>query len=131
MKTKQLEDTIRELFVRDMEIMVAKNHDYSSEEDALENFRDWGLTGFAVRIGDKYKRLKNIIQKGGNAVQGEGLEDALLDIGVYCYLARVFLMEKKMPEYPDPTQIKVNGKWLKDTSKMTATELIEATKEEK
>jgi len=113
MKTKQLKDTIETLFKRDMEVMVAKNHDYSSEEDALENFRDWGLTGFAVRIGDKYKRLKNIIQKGGNAVQGEGLQDALLDIGVYCYLARVFLMERK-------------GTPLKDTSKMTATELIQS-----
>ena len=108
MKTKQLKDTIEALFKRDMEVMVAKNHDYSSEDDALENFRDWGLTGFAVRIGDKYKRLKNIIQKGGNAVQGEGLPDALLDIGVYCYLARVFLLEKK------------------DTTKMTATELIQS-----
>lgn len=95
MKTQQLEDTIRKLFVHDMKIMVAKNHDYASKDDALENFRDWGLAGFAVRIGDKYKRVKNIIQKGKTGVAGEPIEDAFRDLAVYCYLARVFMMENK------------------------------------
>ena len=85
---------ILECMVKDMEIIKAKNADYSSEEDALDNFRDFGAMGIVVRIGDKYKRLKTFAKAGSYAVKGEGFLDSIRDLRIYGYLAEVVFNEE-------------------------------------
>ena len=94
MKIQRLEEIIRYIFEEDMKLMRAKNHDYSSDADALENFKDWGIVGFSVRLGDKSKRLKNILQKGEAKIVAESTEDTLKDISIYSYLARAYIIEE-------------------------------------
>jgi len=84
-----------ELMIEDIELLRKKNADYSSEGDALENFRDFGVNGIIVRLGDKYMRLKTFARRGTYAVSDEKLDDTLKDVGIYTYLARVLRMDKK------------------------------------
>lgn len=65
-------------------IMRDKNSDYSGSNDFFENFREAGLMGILVRMGDKMKRLKNLLLKGGKgAVKDETFEDTCLDLANY------------------------------------------------
>ena len=111
MKIQRLEEIIRYIFEEDMKLMRAKNHDYSSDADALENFKDWGIVGFSVRLGDKCKRLKNILQKGEAKIVAESTEDTLKDISIYSYLARAYIIEEsreldRMTEISYPSSIR-------------------------
>lgn len=72
-------------------ILRAKGHDYSGEADIHSNFRDFGLLGILVRIGDKYHRLKNILLQGGNRkVANETIEDTLLDLIGYGFIGLIY-----------------------------------------
>jgi len=91
---------VTELMVSDVELMKQKNADYSSEEDALSNLKEFGFVGMASKIGDKYCRLKNWVKKGKYEVAGEGILDTLRDLGNFCYLARVMLdVQEKIKQY--------------------------------
>ena len=91
MKTEQLVRNIRMLMEQDIDLLARKNHDYSAEDDALSNFRDFGWQGIVVRIGDKYNRLKEMAK--GKSPKNESIIDSLIDLAVYSYLARVVLCE--------------------------------------
>jgi hypothetical protein len=86
------------------ELFLHKQHDYgpgnisvgtqliTSEEVKLS------LTGLWFRMNDKIQRLKNLLMSGrNNAVEGEPMEDAFMDIANYGIMA----------------QIVKNGKWGK------------------
>jgi len=93
MNQKELAHKLSNIFAECVQLAVAKNSDYAKVEDALENFHDFGTLGIIVRIGDKYKRLKNILQKGEISVKSESVRDSLIDTIVYCAIA-VILEEK-------------------------------------
>jgi hypothetical protein len=84
--------------LEDIELMRKKNSDYSPEDDALQNFRDFGAEGIVVRLGDKYHRAKTWAKRGSLVVSGEGIMDTLADISNYGYLARAILAEKREKE---------------------------------
>ena len=93
MNKDELKHFLVELFQRMLKILLEKNHDYTSDSDnALANFdaaRDFGVDtnrGLAVRLGDKFGRLKTYFKGGSLLVQGEGVEDTLLDIIGYAAL---------------------------------------------
>ena len=90
---------ITELMVQDVELMKRKNSDYSSEEDALSNLKEFGFMGMASKIGDKYCRFKNWVKNGKYEVSDEGILDTLRDLGNFCYLARVMLSEEEIKPY--------------------------------
>ena len=82
------------------ELMQAKNDDYAEGADFFANFRqaeEFGvdaLKGLFVRMGDKMSRIKSWSRRGDLKVEGEGLEDALLDTIGYCLLALGYLEEQ-------------------------------------
>jgi hypothetical protein len=86
------------------ELFCHKQHDYGSgnisvgtqletEEEVLMS-----LTGLWFRMNDKIQRLKNLLMKRReNAVEGEPMEDAFLDVSNYGIMATIVK----------------NGKWAK------------------
>ena len=64
-----------------LNLFIKKNHDYG------ESYKDYGLIGVLVRLGDKIKRLQNITNKGINLVNDESLRDTLIDLQNYSTMA--------------------------------------------
>jgi hypothetical protein len=80
------------------ETLAAKNHDYAGGEDHLANFREFGLLGIVVRIGDKFHRLKGAVRRGGElAVSEESLRDTLRDLAGYAICGMTWLDEDVKP----------------------------------
>lgn len=105
-------DDIRHLgnpaFLRHVQEMldthVAKAAGYSGADnpDTWANFREaaaWGLTpleGCLVRMGDKYRRVQNLMRNADNDRVGESIKDTLMDLANYAIIA-VCLMEEEEP----------------------------------
>lgn len=64
-----------------LNLFIKKNHDYG------DSYKDYGLIGVLVRLGDKIKRLQSITNKGINLVNNETLRDTLIDLQNYSTLA--------------------------------------------
>ena len=64
-----------------LNIFIKKNHDYG------DSYKDYGLIGVLVRLGDKIKRLQSITNKGINLVNDESLRDTLIDLQNYSTMA--------------------------------------------
>ena len=95
--TKEFKKIQREQY----ELFLHKQHDYgpgnisvgtqlqTSEEIQLS------LTGLWFRMNDKIQRLKNLLMSGrGNAVEGEPMEDAYLDVSNYGIMATIVGRDK-------------------------------------
>lgn len=76
-----------------------KNRDYG--DSFHESWKDYGITMAAIRLGDKYNRLKNLTS--GKTVQNvadETVRDTLLDLANYSIMTLMELdAESKPPEY--------------------------------
>ena len=86
---------ILSLMLEDVELLKKKNLDYSPGDDALANFRDFGVSGIITRMGDKYMRLKTFILKGTYTISSESFEDTLSDMCIYGYLARIISKDNR------------------------------------
>ena len=82
------------------EIMLRKNHDYTSGSgDPYANFRGAQFLGIApavgicLRIQDKLQRIRTFAERGELRVDGEGLHDAVIDVINYAVLAYAVLTE--------------------------------------
>lgn len=76
---KQIALILKEL----QKTLVAKNHDYGDAfHDSVEEF---GNVVMAIRIGDKYKRLKTLLDS--DAQVDESIEDTLRDLAGYAILS--------------------------------------------
>ena len=70
-------------------------------KDTWANFREaqrWGITplkGCLVRMGDKYRRLQNLITNPANEQVGEAVTDTLNDLAAYALIARCLLEEEQ------------------------------------
>ena len=93
-----IETTLDEI----QELIRQKNNDYTGGEtdsDPFANFRqsaDFGvdpLVGLAIRMGDKFQRVKTFARDGKLAVGGEGIEDAFRDLIGYSLIALGMLEE--------------------------------------
>ena len=78
------------------ELFLHKQHDYGpgniSVGTTLNKPEDvkLSLTGLWFRMNDKIQRLKNLLMSGrGNAVEGEPMEDAYLDVSNYGIMATI------------------------------------------
>ena len=78
------------MFKADLELLRRKGHDYSGDEDCLDNLRDFGFAGIVVRMGDKYKRLKNFVKNKNLKVKDESIIDTLRDLRNYAFFAQIF-----------------------------------------
>ena len=86
--------TIQNMMDKDMELMAKKGHDYSGDEDCLQNLRDFGFYGVVVRLSDKFSRLRQFAKSGTLSVSGECILDTLKDIRIYAYLAEILYNEE-------------------------------------
>lgn len=86
MTVKEREVAIRDILDNELiPLLQAKGHDYAENADCLSNFKDYGSHGVAVRLGDKYHRLKNFIKKGDLKVKDESIEDTVKDLINYSF----------------------------------------------
>jgi len=69
-----------------------KNNDYG---DAFtESMKEFGLTCSAIRLGDKYRRLKSLLNKR-QCVEDESIEDTLLDMANYAIMTVMYIRQNK------------------------------------
>jgi hypothetical protein len=98
--------------------LFAKNTDYGNA------IAETGKSGCEVRLYDKLKRLRNIIENGENAVEGEPLVDAFWDTAGYAILW--LMIHEKSTVFYDKlgNVIETNGtqekrkEWLQKQSKI-------------
>jgi hypothetical protein len=88
------------LFKNNLEIMRAKNADYSGNVDDLKNFRLSAETanisiqqGILVRLMDKMARIGNLLQKDPE-VKSESINDTISDAVNYLAILN-YSLEKK------------------------------------
>lgn len=93
-----------------MEVSAAKNNDYAGGHalDPLGNFRqvvEFGVdphTGLLCRMVDKWQRIKTFFRDGALQVPGEGIRDALSDLGNYCFLMLALLADNEASKDAEP-----------------------------
>lgn len=98
---------------------------YTKNKDYGNAIAETGLAGCQIRLYDKMKRLKNIIENGENAVEGEPLEDAFWDTAGYSILWKM-IKDKSSVFFDERGNIieRNNGSkkekllWLRTTKKM-------------
>lgn len=95
MTAEERNKRIQELMSQDMELLIAKGHDYSGDQDCLANLRTFGFFGVVVRIGDKFMRLASFVKNKLLKVKDESVEDTLRDLRIYCYLGQIVREEEK------------------------------------
>lgn len=72
---------------------IRKNTDYG---DAFgQSLKEHGLIASVVRMEDKFNRFKNITKHQTIKVDGETLEDTLLDLANYAIMTVIELRSKK------------------------------------
>ena len=83
-----------------LQIVRAKNKDYSGEKDPFKNFRlveEIGLCtveqGILTRMLDKISRIVNLVDKDPEVVD-ESIQDTLKDLAAYSIILLVYLREK-------------------------------------
>ena len=83
------------------ELFLNKQHDYGPGNISVgtqlltEDEVHLSLTGLWFRMNDKIQRLKNLLMSGReNAVEGEPLEDAYLDVSNYGIMATIVSRSK-------------------------------------
>ena len=92
----QMTAEFRRLQREQYELFLHKQHDYGpgnisvgSQLQTPEEVK-LSLTGLWFRMNDKIQRLKNLLMSGrDNAVEGETVEDAYLDVSNYGIMATV------------------------------------------
>lgn len=93
MKRERLMELHQELNTEGLAIMLAKNHDYTSNSgDPFANFRASEVLGIPattsvlVRVLDKLMRVRAFIECGTLQVKTESVRDAIVDVRNYMVL---------------------------------------------
>ena len=73
-------------------IHIAKNKDYKGSADGTAD--KFGITAYAIRLGDKYNRFVNLIDNE-NQVKDESIEDTLIDMANYAVMALAWFRKNK------------------------------------
>lgn len=74
-----------------------KNNDYG--DSFSKSFEEFGLISAIVRISDKYRRLTELgLNNKKPQVDGEAIEDTLLDMANYCIMTYMELIKQKEEE---------------------------------
>ena len=100
MERTELINSVQETFNECMEILRAKQHDYATKEDALQNFRYAELVSVGpqkavlVRIAEKLSRVSNLLDQE-EAVKDEKIEDTIRDMVNYMAILKAMLEEKR------------------------------------
>ena len=102
---KEFLDMARETCDKALEILGAKNDDYSTRDlqgDGLHNFRlietyklATAETGVFVRLSDKMTRIANFLNTGILSVQDEKIEDTICDAMNYLIILKAIIKSYK------------------------------------
>lgn len=116
---KDEEELIEEMIA----LVVKKNHDYAGERDPLLNLRMSEAAGIpawvgiaAVRLADKYSRVKNFFESEVLKVKSESVEDTLIDMANYSILG-IIAFEDWLGKFED--KVDMTGRVTKDTRILT------------
>ena len=92
----EMTDEFKRLQREQYELFCRKQHDYGPSNISVgtmlvnEEEVHLSLTGLWFRMNDKIQRLKTLLMgKRGNAVEGEPMEDAYLDVSNYGIMATI------------------------------------------
>ena len=85
-------DIFREITGEMADLYERKNHDYG--DSFGEGWREFGLTGSVIRLGDKYRRLRNLAREEAR-VKDESIEDTLMDLANYAVMTLVEMRMSK------------------------------------
>jgi hypothetical protein len=80
-------DAVQEILSEMVSVFAAKNADYGNA------FRLWGPAGLVVRIGDKYLRIKQLLECGNARVRDEKMADTAIDLANYSVMLLMLLKE--------------------------------------
>lgn len=83
-KFREITDQMADLYER-------KNHDYG--DSFGETFRKLGPVSAITRITDKYNRIVSLTTKGEQKVDGEAIEDTLIDLANYAIMTVMEMRE--------------------------------------
>lgn len=75
-------------------LLISKQRDYGPGN--INNAYGGPLNGLMVRMGDKWERLKNLLDSG-NEPQHESIEDSFKDLANYCIIA-MMVQRGKWPD---------------------------------
>jgi hypothetical protein len=120
MTREQLVDFIEKFYGKNVEILKAKNADYSGgNSDPFGNFKSVEILGisaeegFLTRMMDKMMRISSFVKKGELQVKDESVKDTLADLANYSALLAAFIESKKKPftaaEYFEPNIFERKG----------------------
>lgn len=107
-----------ELLEEERRVHLTKAAGYSGQDnpDTWANFREasaWGLTplqGCLVRLGDKYRRVQNLMRNPDNDRVGESIKDTLMDLSNYAKIA-ICLLEEEEAVAKATGRKQGDGKW--------------------
>jgi len=102
MKIAKLIKLKKEIFAKCIDLTARKGHDYSGEEDTLDNLKAserLGLcsaeVGTMVRLLDKFARINRFLKQGELSVQDEKIIDTFVDAHNYLDLLLAIIEEKQ------------------------------------
>jgi hypothetical protein len=108
MNPQQLLEFMQDFFGRNLEIMKAKNADYSAQGTnalgnftAIDNMADFPESipiGFITRMMDKMMRITSFVKNGTLLVSDESVNDTLSDLANYAGLFAAWLQTQKVQE---------------------------------
>jgi len=90
---KKLQQEQYELFAKKMMDYGLGNISLGTNLEESEDVK-LSLTGIWLRCNDKINRLKNLLKRGHNYVEGEGMIDSFLDIANYGIIAMLVIKGK-------------------------------------
>ena len=90
---KKIQEEQYDLFSRKMMDYGLGNISLGSTLEEKED-QDLSLTGIWLRCNDKINRLKNLLKRGKNYVEGEGMMDSFIDIANYGIIALLVMRNK-------------------------------------
>ena len=89
MEEKEFKDITDEM----LKVFIQKNHDYGNAFE--ESMNEEGLTSARVRLGDKWRRFKQLSKGEKALVEDESIKDTLLDMANYAILTLMWLNKNK------------------------------------
>lgn len=106
MDKQQLLDFCEKFYGDNLEVMKAKNEDYSGgNNDPFSNFKSVEVLGISPEIGfltrmmDKMARISSFVVKGELKVKDESVKDTLADLANYSALLAAYIESKNTQEH--------------------------------
>jgi len=106
-------DKMKEIMEEIYFLSVVKGKDYNTEEDCMENLRDFGWKGCIMRMGDKHSRLSAFAKKNKFEVKDESFEDTVKDLINYALFALILYRDNKSEKVIESNLALTAWKYLK------------------